>query len=32
MKIDLTEQFKLLEGFKLISPGRWSKQTDRLQV
>jgi hypothetical protein len=27
-KIDLTEQFKLLEGFKMISPGRWSKQTD----
>lgn len=28
MKIDLTEQFKLLDGFKQTAPGRWSKQTD----
>lgn len=32
-KIDLTEQFKLLDGFIKISPGRWSKQiNERTQL
>ena len=28
MKIDLTEQFKSLDGFKETASGRWSKQID----
>ena len=33
MRIDLTEQFELLDEFKLIAPGRWLKQIDdRTQI
>ena len=33
MRIDLTEQFKLLDEFREIAPGRWLKQTnDNTQI